>query len=123
MLVRETQHGFSSRKKLVHGKGFMDSLSSVFRNQFIPTLQNIGSYVSRNKDLLAKPLIGAVGNLAATGLELAGRKALNKLLSDKQVAANKEPQLDAKSKEILESMMNLEPIPVTNIMGSGIMKF
>ena len=127
MLIRENKHGFSSRKTLIHGKGFVDSLSSIFsslKNVAIPTLQNVGSYISKNKDLLAKPLLGAVGNLAATGVELAGKKALNKLLNDKQTTVKtKEPPLNAKSKEILESIMSSEPIPVTNIQGSGIMKF
>ena len=119
MIVTKKHSGYSNRKKQIHGKGFVDSLSSMFKAA-MPTIRNIGSYVAQNKDELAKPLLGAVGNLAATGLELAGKKALKRLLGQDQ----KVQQLDHKSRDILQSLTNVDPIPVTNIMsGSGIMKF
>ena len=59
MHVKQKNRSYTTHKKQVRGKGFMDSMSS--------TLQNVGSYLYQNKDLLAKPLIGAVGEVAAFG--------------------------------------------------------
>ena len=74
----------------------------------------------QNKDLIAKPMLGAVGNLAAMGLTEGGKALLNRVLNNK-----KKPQasmlLDAKSQAILQNIVN-DPIPVTNIIGSGIKK-
>ena len=73
MIIIKRQHGYGAKRKYIHGKGFVDSLTS--------SLNNIGAYISQNKDLIAKPLLGAVGNLAATGLT-EGRKAfLNHIMS------------------------------------------
>ena len=77
MLVKKKQSGYSSRRRLIHGMGFVDSLSSMFssfKTAALPTLQNIGSYIKDNKDLIAKPLLGAAGDLAASGLTMAGKK-------------------------------------------------
>ena len=122
MIVKNNNRGYSSHRKHVRGKGFIDSLSS--------SLRSIGSYVSQNRDLIAKPLLGAVGNVAALGL-MEGSKAIINRLANKnnmkrnQVSNSVEPQLDAKSKEILQSIINKasSEIPVTNIIGSGIKKF
>ena len=46
MILKKNDHSYTTHKKRIQGKGFIDSLSS--------TLRNIGSYVSQNKDLLAK---------------------------------------------------------------------
>ena len=54
MLIHKKQTGYSSKRKYVQGRGFVDSLLS--------TLRNVGSYISQNKDLIAKPLLGAVGD-------------------------------------------------------------
>jgi hypothetical protein len=120
MIVRKQTHGYSSQRKYVQGKGFVDSLTS--------SLRSIGSYVSQNKDLIAKPLLGAVGNLAATGLEEGGKALLthiiNKRTSSIKNRQNSEP-LDSKGREILQSIINSSNsnTPVTNIIGSGIKKF
>ena len=71
MIVNKTKHGYSSRKKHITGKGFMESLSNVFsslKSSATPVFKSIENYVVENKDLIAKPLLGAVGSLAATGL-------------------------------------------------------
>ena len=122
MIVRKQTHGYSSHRKYIQGKGFTDSLVS--------SLRSIGSYVSQNKDLIAKPLLGAVGNLAATGLEEGGKALLTHILNKNIKSKNKinnyvEPQLSDKSKEILQKIINSSNsnIPVTNIIGSGIKKF
>ena len=136
MLIKQKQSGYSSKRKLIHGKGFVDSLSSMlnsFKTTALPTLQNIGSYVSQNKDLIAKPLLSAVGDFAATGLLLTGKRVLNRLLNEKSTISNKNvkadsllnklgllPQLDEKDREIIQSLQN--EISTTNILGSGIKK-
>ena len=122
MIVKKNNRGYSSNSKYVQGKGFIDSLSS--------SLRSIGSYVSQNKDLIAKPLLGAVGNVAALGL-MEGSKAvinryINKTNTKKGPVSNiTEPKLDAKSNEILQSIINRtsSEIPLTNIIGSGIKQF
>lgn len=120
MLITKNARGYSRKKKYVVGRGFVDTLSSVFNSlkaSAVPALRGIGSYVSNNKDLIAKPLLGAVGSLAATGLT-AGVPALighimNKNKNKKQVVTVDDP----KYKEILQSL-----VPVTNMIGSGIKK-
>lgn len=113
--------------KYIQGKGFTDSLMS--------SLRSVGSYVAQNKDLIAKPLLGAVGDLAATGISQ-GVPALIKYINNKNKGSKKEdppnknvlPALDSKSIAILQSLMrdstnsNNTP-PLTNIIGSGIKRF
>jgi hypothetical protein len=113
MIVTKQPNGYTLNRKYIYGKGFVD------------TLQSIGSYVARNKDLIAKPLLGAVGNLAATGLEEGGKALLVHLMNKKK----KSPQLDDKGKEILQSIINSSTntsdstSSIPNIIGSGIKKF
>ena len=80
------------QRKCVRGKGFTD------------VLRNVGSYVAENKDLITKPLLGAAGDLVAYGLTQGGKALLNRILT--------KPNLDAKSKEILQQ-----------ITGSGLKRF
>lgn len=115
------------KRKYIQGKGFTDSLMS--------SLRSVGSYVAQNKDLIAKPLLGAVGDLAATGISQ-GVPALIKYINNKNKGSKKEdppnknvlPTLDSKSIAILQSLMrdstnsNNTP-PLTNIIGSGIKRF
>jgi len=71
MLIKKNTYGYSQKKKYITGRGFVDALSSVFNSlkaSAVPAIKSIGSYVSNNKDLIAKPLSSAVGSLAATGL-------------------------------------------------------
>jgi hypothetical protein len=71
MLVKKNAYGYSQKKKYITGRGFVDSLSTVFNSikaSAVPALKSVGAYVSNNKDLIAKPLLSAVGSLAATGL-------------------------------------------------------
>ena len=120
MLVQKYAHGYSRKKKHITGRGFVDSLSNVFNSikaSAVPTMRSIGSYVSNNKDLIAKPLLGAVGSLAATGLTAGVPALLSHIMKRKQV--------DSKYKEILESLApppRVSAAPVTNIIGSGVRK-
>ena len=71
MLVSQNSYGFSNSKKYVEGQGFVDIMSSAFRS-VVPALKSAGSnmtsYLDKNKDLIAKPVLGAIGALAATDL-------------------------------------------------------
>jgi hypothetical protein len=140
MFVNKTKYGCSSRKKHVTGRGFVESLSNVFnslKSSATPVFKSIGNYVLENRDLIAKPLLGAVGSLAATGLA-AGVPALlthianrnrkknnaNTLMQQEDVSENLEP----KYKEILQNITNSKrndssSNPLTNIIGSGIKSF
>jgi hypothetical protein len=75
MIIKKKDRSYTTHKKYIQGKGFLDSLSS--------TLRNVGSYISQNKDLIAKPMLGAVGNLAAFGLTEVGKQQLSRLLTAK----------------------------------------
>ena len=123
MIIVKRNHGYSSRRKYIHGQGFVDSLTS--------TLRNVGSYVSQNRDLIAKPLLGAVGKLAASGLTEGTKLLLNHIINKntqknvQQSNTNQQtPQLDDKALEILENLMKESQTsqPVGNIIGSGIKK-
>ena len=140
MFVNKTKYGCSSRKKHVTGRGFVESLSNVFnslKSSATPVFKSIGNYVLENRDLIAKPQLGAVGSLAATGLA-AGVPALlthianrnrkknnaNTLMQQEDVSENLEP----KYKEILQNIINSKrndssSNPLTNIIGSGIKSF
>ena len=117
MLVQKYALGYSRKKKHITGRGFVDSLSSIFNSikaSAVPAMKSIGSYVSNNRDLITKPLLGAVGSLAATGLTAGVPALLSHIMKRKQV--------DPKYKEILETLA--PPVypsasPVTNIIGSG----
>lgn len=120
MIITKRKQGYSSRRKYIHGQGFVDSLTS--------TLRNVGSYVSQNRDLIAKPLLGAVGNLAATGLEEGTKLLMNHLINKKsqrntnqKIPNSQTSQLDDKAWAIVENLMK-ESQPVGNIIGSGIKK-
>ena len=118
MLIKHRKHCYKANRKYVQGKGFVDSLTS--------SLKSIGSYVSQNKDLIAKPLLGAVGNLAATGFEEGTRALMRQIINKKNnqnAITTTSPQMDAKSQSILDNLMNGSDIPVANIIGSGIKKF
>ena len=152
-------HGFSNKKKYISGRGFVDSLSSVIQNlskQFlstaIPALKNIGKYVVENRDLIVKPVLGAVDSLAAAELS-AGVPAILKHIarrSKKDISQTKtaastsssiaagdtaaasilasdaekllETANSAKYKEILRNIVGPSN-PVSNIIGSGIKTF
>lgn len=119
MLVKKNAYGYSQKKKYITGRGFVDSLSNVFNSikaSAVPALKSIGSYVSNNKDLIAKPLLGAVGSLAATGLTAGVPALISKIRNrNKKVTVD-----DPKYMEILQSLT--QPPPVTNIIGSGVKK-
>ena len=126
MIIINRKKGYGKHRKYVQGKGFIDSLYS--------SMGNIGSYISQNKDLIAKPLLGAVGNLAAAGLTEGTKALLNHIIQknakskahENKVSTNQnQTQLDPKSLSILQDIIsaNNSSNPVSNIIGSGIKKF
>jgi hypothetical protein len=128
MLINKNTYGYSRNKRYIIGKGFVDSLSSIFNSlkaSAIPAIRSVGSYVSDNKDLIAKPLLGAVGSLAATGLTAGVPALISHIMSRNRPRTSKpvDPKLmeDPKYKEILQSII-AQP-PVSNIIGSGIKTF
>ena len=140
MLVNRYYYGYSNKKKHVTGKGFVDSLSSIFntiKSATAPVFKTVENYVSENRDLIAKPILGALDSLAATGLatgiptiisHIANRNT-KKHIGDpvpqhEVVSENAEP----KYKEIIQNIVNSKnnnsySNPLTNIIGSGIKSF
>src|SRR5277367_213405 len=118
MIITKRNRGYSSTRKYIQGKGFVDSLRSI------------GLYITQNKDLIAKPMLGAVGNVGAFALT-EGVKALtthviNKKRNEKVSVNNSNlPHLSPNENEILQSIINGRSSgnPLTNIIGSGLKKF
>jgi hypothetical protein len=132
MLANKKVYGYSRNKKYITGRGFVDAMSSIFNSlktfgkTVAPAFRSVGTYVSTNRDLIAKPVLGGIGSLAATGLTV-GVPALlshimNKNLSQRRDSAPPIPD-DPKYKEILQSIMTpTETTSVSNIIGSGVLK-
>ena len=94
MIVRKK----SSKKTMIYGNGFVDSL------------KGIGSYIAQNKDLIAKPMLGAVGDIGALAMVEGSKALIRKMSKNKE---DQKSQLDSESRQILESLK----------MGSGIKRF
>jgi len=130
MLINRNVHGFSTNKKYIVGRGFVDSLSSIFnsiKSSAIPALRGVGSYISTNKDQILKPLLGAVGTLGAKALTEGIPALINKIASKNKnkLLSAPPPEVDLKIledpvyKKILQNMAQTVPIPVSNIIGSA----
>mgnify|MGYP006348758909 CR=1 FL=1 len=93
MLVNQNSYGFSNSKKYIEGQGFVDIMSSALRS-VVPALKSAGSsmtsYLDKNKDLIAKPILGAIGALAATGLT-AGVPAMISHIVNRNRGKNRPP--------------------------------
>ena len=76
MIIRNKKHGYSSQRQYIHGCGFTD------------TLRSIGSYIYQNKDLIAKPLLGAAGDLAAFGVTEGGKAVLTNIINSRNKKVN-----------------------------------
>src|SRR5258708_7597846 len=130
MLINRNVHGYSTNKKYVVGRGFVNSMSSIF-NSIKPALRGVGSYIATNKDQILKPLLGAVGTLRARALTEGLPALINKIASKNKnkLLSVPPPEVDLKIledpiyKKILQNMANPTAIPVSNIIGSGIKNF
>ena len=127
MLVSKNTYGYSQKKRYITGRGFVDTMSSVFnslKSTVVPAFRNIGSYVSTNRDLIAKQLLSGIGSLAAKGLSEGAPALISHIASRNRSRATLPVSevVDPKYKEILQSIMSSAPqapTPVTNIIGSG----
>jgi hypothetical protein len=138
MFVNTVRYGYSN-KKYVSGRGLVDSMSSAFSqigNAFKSSAGNVLSYLSKNKDLIAKPILGAVGSLGAAALTAgvpAAIAAIQAIRNKKQQSPAQSPAQSSvpipenvKYKEILKNILDAQSpsmVPVTNIIGSGIKSF
>lgn len=122
MIIIKKNRTYTSNKKYVQGAGFMDSLSS--------SLRNVGSYISQNKDLILKPMLGAVGDISALAMT-EGSKAIARKIANANKNNTEDNQQfqntisNPKNKELLEKLLNVTTsettnIPATNIIGSGL---
>jgi len=111
MLINRNSYGYSAHKKYVTGRGFVDSFRGL--------TSNISSYLATNKDLIAKPMLSAIGSLGALGLTTGVPALLHHIINKKnKVPVTPKIPDDPKYKEILD---NLTSTPtVTNLIGSGI---
>src|SRR5271165_2145104 len=122
-LVTGNVYGYTIHKKHVTGRGFIDTFRHL--------TSSVGSYMVNNKDLIAKPLLSAVGSLGALGLTTGVPAIINHIMSKRNLT--KTPQTpkipdDPKYKEILDSLMTVQAqqaqqpqtsAPVANLIGSG----
>ena len=122
MIIKKKDRSYTTHKKYIQGKGFLDSLSSTLRNIGFarPILSAVGLYISQNKDLIAKPMLGAVGNLAAFGLTEVRKQQLSRLINKNNKA--KTTELSPKDLEIIQNILPTS-LSTTNIIGSGIKRF
>ena len=108
MLVKRKNHIYTSKRKMIHGRGYVQD-----------TLKSFGSYIAQNKDLLAKPLLGAAGELGAFALTEGGKALIRKL-----AAASAEKNNSSSSGEVYDNKMSPESRKIISsiITGSGIKK-
>ena len=96
MIVKKKNQMFTSKRNMVYGYGFVD------------TLKDIGSYIFQNKDLIAKPMLSAAGEIGALALTEGSKALIKKISADK-----KKKELDPNSQQILDRLVS----------GSGIKRF
>jgi len=104
-------------KKYIVGRGFRDTLRSV--------LKSVGSYISTNKDLIAKPVSGALGSLAGTAITSGVPAIINHLNNkNKKITfdntSQPEVSLSPEAMGLLDNFLSGQP--VSNIIGSGVKK-
>src|SRR5579872_6385989 len=98
MLVKKKNQMYASKRNMVYGSGFVD------------TLKDIGSYIFQNKDLIAKPLLSAVGEVGGLALTEGSKALIKKLSADTELHSasskmkKKKKELDPSSKQILDRL-------------------
>ena len=115
------------KKKYVIGRGFIDTMTSAFsalKSAAVPAIKGTMSYISENKDLIAKPILGALGAVGATALTV-GVPALlshiarrNRKMPPEEVPQNAGPN-EEKYREILNNILRQND----SKSGSGIKTF
>jgi len=145
MLVSSSTYGYSNKKKYITGRGFVETITSIIKSVLgtskqlmssaVPALKNIGMYVKENRDLIAKPVLSAVGSLGAVGV-LTGVPAIlmhianrnKKAITPMEVEAEANKPENGKYREILKNiigpMKEYDQVnPISNIIGSGMKTF
>jgi hypothetical protein len=56
MIVKKNKQMYTSKRKMVYGSGFLDIIKAI------------GRYLFQNKDLIAKPMLKAVGEVGGLAL-------------------------------------------------------
>lgn len=112
MLVRKKNIMYTTGRKKVIGRGFIENL------------KGIGSYIFQNKDLIAKPMLEAVGNIGALAATEGARAIINRLKNKNKKQISSSPN---KSQEIInkltQPLQQSQENSIGNIIGSGIKKF
>lgn len=99
MIVKRKNKMYTSKREMIYGYGYVD------------TLKDIGSYIAQNKDLIAKPMLGAVGQVGAIALSELGKAIIKKSIAGKkQDEMGKQLSADTKQK-------------LLQMTGAGIKKF
>lgn len=98
MIVKKKCKAYSSKQTLIHGQGFVDNF------------KGFGSYLYQNKDLIAKPMLGAVGDIAAFGMIEGANALIRKAMAEKRKPME---QLNPESRQIIERLR----------VGDGIKRF
>ena len=133
MLVNMNTYGYSNHKKYVSGRGFVDKMAQIL-TPALKGLNSVGSCLTENRDLIAKPILGAIGTLGATALtaslpaiisHIAKRNKKHPVTTEKLLNPDEINEVVMpKYKEILENIMSTPSVnPVTNIIGSGLKSF
>ena len=68
MIERRKNTNYLKRTKCIRGSGFRDVIS----------------YIGQNKDLIAKPMLAAAGEIGALSLKEGARAIIKKLISEKR---------------------------------------
>ena len=105
------------KKKYIVGRGFVDSIRSV--------LKSVGSYISTIKDLIANPVLRAIGSLAGTAITAGILSIINHLKNkNKKLTFDNTSQPEVNLSPEAMGLLNnfLSSQPVTNIIGSGVKK-
>ena len=126
MLVNKNTYGYSNHKKYVSGRGFVDKMTQIL-TPALKGLKSVGSYITENRDLIAKPILGAIGTLGATALTASLPAIISHIAKRNKkhpVTPDEISFVMPKYKEILENIMKTPSVnPVTNIIGSGLKSF
>jgi hypothetical protein len=122
VIIKNIIHNTSNNQQYVQGRGYVEGGGL---NDYI---KSIGNFLSENKDLMIKPALSGISNLAVTGLTEGSKLLLTKILNNK-----KSKEISTESKKLLNDIVegNVQVVnpevrqsnPVTNIIGNGVKRF
>ena len=94
-IVVQHKYGFTNKKHYVIGNGFVE-------DSVLPVVKNMGAYPSANKDLMIKPVLGAVGSLGSLGLTNLAHKIAKRM---KKKHDEGEVVIDENGKALLQRIL------------------